>query len=169
MRTYLNPANAVTVSRYATLPLFVYWLGRGDDQLATLALILCGGLDLVDGAVARLFRCSSGFGELLDAVTDALCYGFFLVVLAAHGRLPWLPVAGILALGVINAAFRLAHARRLGRLANYRSYAMERLLTLVIVLCGLGVARFEPVYFAWGCLGFLVVVVAHDAKRMVAR
>ena len=105
MNAYVNPANAVTASRYLTLPAFVYWLDRGDYQLATIAVIVCGVLDLFDGAVARAFNCASGFGELLDAITDAVCYGFFMVVLATYDRLPWVPVVGILALGVVNAAF----------------------------------------------------------------
>jgi phosphatidylglycerophosphate synthase len=167
MNIYVNPANAITVSRYLTLPLFVYWLDRGDDQFATLAIIVCGVLDLFDGAVARALRCTSGFGELLDAVTDAICYGFFLAVLVAYGRLPWVPVAGILVLGVVNAALRAVYARRLGKATNYRSYAMERLLTLVIFLAGFGVAGYEPVYYAWVCLVLVVVVVAYDAKRML--
>lgn len=167
MNIYVNPANAITASRYLTLPLFVYWLDHGNDQFATLAIIVCGVLDLFDGAVARAMRCTSGFGELLDAVTDAICYGFFLVVLVAYGRLPWLPVAGIIMLGVVNAAFRAVYARRVGKATNYRSYAMERLLTLVIFLAGFGVAGFEPVYYAWVCLVLMVMVVAYDAKRML--
>src|SRR5690606_23720703 len=108
---YVNPANAITASRYLTLPPFWYWLDSGDYQLATLMVIVCGVLDLFDGAVARAFNCSSGFGELLDAITDALCYGYFLVLLAFYDRLPAVPVAGILGVGVVNAGFRAVYAR----------------------------------------------------------
>lgn len=167
MNAYVNPANAVTASRYFTLPLFVYWLERGQYQLATLSVVVCGVLDLFDGAVARAFKCTSGFGELLDAVTDALCYGFFMVYLAAGGRLPWVPVAGILALGVLNTGFRAVYARRVGRATNYRSYAMERVVALAAYLSGFGTTGFVPVYFAWVCFGLMAVVVAHDAKRML--
>jgi phosphatidylglycerophosphate synthase len=167
VNAYINPANAVTASRYLTLPAFVYWLERGDYQPAALAVVLCGVLDLFDGAVARAFRCTSGFGELLDAVTDAICYGFFMVVLAAFGKLPWIPVAGILALGAINTVLRALYARRLGRASNYRSYAMERVVGLAAYLSGFGVTGFEPAYYAWVCLGLMTVVLLRDSKRML--
>ncbi|HTE56708.1 MAG TPA: CDP-alcohol phosphatidyltransferase family protein [Kofleriaceae bacterium] len=167
MNDYVNPANAVTASRYLTLPAFVYWLDNGDYQLAAIAVVVCGVLDLFDGAVARAFHCTSGFGELLDAVTDALCYGFFTVVLAVYGKLPWVPVIAIIALGTLNTALRAIYARRLGRASNYRSYAMERVVALAAYLSGFGVTGFEPAYFAWTCAALMAVIIAHDAKRMV--
>jgi phosphatidylglycerophosphate synthase len=165
---YVNPANAITASRYVTLPLFVHWLRHGDVQLATLMVVVCGFLDLFDGMAARAFNCASGFGELLDAVTDAFCYGFFMVVLAIEHRLPWVPVGGILVIGVVNVLFRGIYARRAGRATNYRSYGMERVVAYAAYLAGLGAAGFEPVYFSWTCLGAMTVVLIHDTKRMLA-
>lgn len=167
MNAYVNPANAITASRYLTLPAFLYWLDRGEYQPAALAVVLCGVLDLFDGAVARAFRCTSGFGELLDAVTDAVCYGFFMVVLGIYGKLPWLPVIGILSLGVINTGLRAVYARRVGRATNYRSYAMERVVGLAAYLCGFGVTGFVAGYYAWVCFLLMVIVLAHDSRRML--
>jgi phosphatidylglycerophosphate synthase len=167
VNAYVNPANAITASRYLTLPAFVYWLDRGDYQLATIAVIVCGVLDLFDGAVARAFKCTSCFGELLDAITDAVCYGFFMVVLGIHDRLPWVPVIGIITIGVVNAAFRARYATRAGRATNYRSYAMERVVALAAYLSGFGASGFEPDYFAWACFILMTIVVIHDAKRML--
>jgi phosphatidylglycerophosphate synthase len=167
VNAYVNPANAVTASRYLTLPAFLYWLDRGEYQPAALAVVLCGVLDLFDGAVARAFRCTSGFGELLDAVTDAICYAFFMIVLGLHGMLPWVPVIGILSLGVINTGLRAIYARRAGRATNYRSYAMERLVALAAYVCGFGVTGFVAGYFAWVCFVLMLIVVAHDSKRML--
>ena len=167
MNAYVNPANAVTASRYLTLPPFWYWLDRGDYQLATLMVIVCGVLDLFDGAVARAFKCTSGFGELLDAITDALCFGYFMVLLAVYDRVPWVPVIGLLALGVINAVFRAAYARRAGRTTNYRSYAMERLVAFTAYTVGFGVAGFEPVYFTWVTFLAMGAILLYDTKRML--
>jgi len=167
VNAYINPANAVTASRYLTLPAFVYWMERGDYQLAALAVVMCGVLDLFDGAVARAFGCASGFGELLDAITDAICYAFFIVFLAAHGDMPWPPVICILGLGAVNAVFRAAYARRVGRATNYRSHAMERVVALAAYLAGFGTTGFEPAYYAWVCAALMLVVVAHDARRML--
>jgi phosphatidylglycerophosphate synthase len=167
VNAYLNPANAITASRYLTLPLFAVQVDRGDYQLAVVTLIACGVLDLIDGPVARALKCTSGFGEFFDAVTDGVCYGFFLAVVAAYHRVAWLPVVAIIGLGLVNAVFRVVYARRLGRAANYRSYAMERVLAIVVFLPGLAITGFLPDYYAWLCLALLAVVVAYDAKRML--
>ena len=167
MNRYVNPANAITAARYLTLAPFVYWLDRGQYQYAILMVALCGGLDLIDGAVARLFNCASDFGALLDAITDAICFGFFMVVLAIDGLLPLVPVAGILSIGVINTIFRAIYARRVGRPVNYRSYAMERLVAYTVYLIGFGVADFEAEFFSWVTFIMMVIVVLHDSKRML--
>ena len=167
MNAYVNPANAITASRYLTLPAFVYWLDRGDYQLAALAVVVCGVLDLFDGAVARAFNCTSGFGELLDAVTDAVCYAFFMLFLAAAEMLDWVPVIAIIALGLINSGLRAIYARRAGRVTNYRSYAMERVVALAAYLCGFAVTGFAPNFFAWTCAALMAIIVARDTKRML--
>lgn len=167
MNAYVNPANAITASRYLTLPAFVYWMGRGDYQPAALAVVVCGVLDLFDGAVARAFKCTSGFGELLDAITDAICYAFFTLFLAAYGKLPWVPVIAIISLGTFNTVLRAIYVKRAGRATNYRSYAMERVVALAAYLSGFGVTGFEPAYYSWACAGLMAVIMVHDTKRMV--
>ena len=167
MNRYVNPANAVTASRYLTLPPFAYWLDRGDYQLAALMLLLNGVADLFDGAVARLFKCTSGFGELLDAVTDAISFGFFLVLLVVYQRVPAVPAIGILVIGVVNAVFRAIYIKRAGRTTNYRSYAMERMVAYTAYLIGFGVAGFEAVYFTWVTFLVMAVILVHDTKRML--
>src|ERR1043166_6928603 len=81
----LNPANAVTASRFLTLPLLWWAVAHGYHQYATLFILICGVLDKLDGLVARIFDCRSAFGELFDAITDGVCYGFGLVLVAAYG------------------------------------------------------------------------------------
>jgi phosphatidylglycerophosphate synthase len=164
---YLNPANAVTGSRYLALPVFAWAAARGEWQVALAALLFSSFLDLFDGAVARKFNCASSFGEMFDAVTDAICFGFFLVVLTYHGRLPLVPVLGFLVLGGLNALFRLIYARRAGRTVNYRSYAMERTVAYTAYLGALGVVGIQPAYYAYSALGLMAVVLAHDSKRML--
>jgi phosphatidylglycerophosphate synthase len=164
---YVNPANAITVARYAALPVFTWAAARGEWQLALIATIYCGFLDLFDGAVARKLGCASGFGELLDAVTDAICYGYMLANLVWVERIPAAPTLAFLGLGVVNVGFRAAYARRAGRTTNYRSFAMERVVAYTAYLIGFGVIGIEPVYYAWTTLGLMVVVLAHDAKRML--
>lgn len=167
MSRIVNPANAITFARYAALPVFAWAAARGEWQVALFALIYCGGLDLFDGAVARKLGCASSFGEMLDAITDAICFGFFIAVLTYYDRLPLVPSLGFLALGALNALFRLIYARRAGRTTNYRSYAMERTVAYTAYLAGLGIVAIQPTYFAYSALGLMIVVLAHDTKRML--
>jgi phosphatidylglycerophosphate synthase len=166
MASNVNPANAVTASRFLTLPPFVWAIDRGYYQWAGALIIVCGLLDLADGAVARLFDCITPFGSVFDALADAVCYGFFLVVLVGYGWVPWLPVALILALGVANTALRTVYVRRAGRTVNYRSFAMERCVAYAAYLGGFGVAGFEVDYFYWSFTAIMAVTMIHDAKRM---
>jgi phosphatidylglycerophosphate synthase len=164
---YVNPANAITVSRFAALPVFAWALARGHDQICMVALLFCAVLDLFDGAVARACNCASGFGEVLDAVTDAICYGFFILLLTWYGRLPTLPIVGILVLGLVNFAFRMVYARRAGRTTNFRSFAMERVVAFTVYLAAFGIAGYEPAFYSYGMLIVMAIVIAHDAKRML--
>lgn len=162
-----NPANAVTASRFLTLPPFVWAVANGHHQWATLFILICGVLDKLDGAVAKLFDCRSAFGELFDAITDGLCYGFCLLVIAWYGWAPAIPCAAILGLGIANSAMRAFYVKRAGRTMNYKSYAMERLVGLTGFLIGFATGGMEVDYFFWGYVPFNLVVVLHDAKRML--
>jgi len=163
----LNPANAVTASRFLCLPPLVWALEHGYQQWATLFVLICGLLDKVDGLVAKIFDCRSVFGELFDAITDGICYGFCLILLAAYGWVPAIPVAGMILLGLANSGLRAIYVKRVGKATNYKSYAMERLVAYTAYLVGFGTLRFEVDFFYWLYLPLMVIVVLHDAKRML--
>ena len=167
MASNLNPANAVTASRFLTLPPFVWAIDRGYYQVAMLLLLLCGVLDLFDGAVARLFKCQTAFGEVFDALADGICYGFAIIVLTAYGRVPWEAVTLIIAMGLLNAGFRWVYARRAGRTTNYQSHAMERVVAFAAYLGGFGTLGFQVTFFFWTFTALMAVVVVHDAKRLL--
>ena len=163
----LNPANAITASRFLTLPLFLWALERGHGQVAMLALILCGVLDLFDGMVARKFDCITPFGEVFDAIADGLCYGTMLFMLMIYQWVPWEPVAIIIVLGALNIGMRVVYSRRAGRTTNYRSFAMERMTAYVCYLVGTGVADYEVQLTYWAYPVLMTVVMIHDTKRML--
>ncbi len=165
--TYVNPANAITFSRFFTLPPFVMFMERGQIQYALLMAVLCAFLDLFDGIAARIFDCSSGFGEFFDAAADAICYGFMIGYLAWHGDLPWIPVVGIVGLGIVNSGARVLYAKRIGRTTNYRSWAMERVVGYLAYLVFFGVGGISPEFFGWAGLGLMVFILGHDLKRML--
>jgi phosphatidylglycerophosphate synthase len=163
----LNPANAVTASRFLTLPPFVWCVVEGYYQWAAACIIVCGLLDLADGAVARIFDCKTPFGAVFDALADGICYGIFMLVLTIDGWVPWPPVVIILALGIANLVLRTIYARRAQRTVNYRSFAMERCVAYAAYLGGFGVAGYEVRYFYWSFAIVMSVTLVHDAKRML--
>ena len=164
---YVNPANAVTAARYLTLPPFLYCVDAGWRDVAVLVVLVCGLLDKLDGLAAKVFDCKTAFGSLFDAITDAACYGFFLVVLVAYGWVPWIPVAVVLGMGGLNSFFRGVYAKRAGEAVNYRSFATERVVAFAAYLAGSGAANYLVDYLFYSCAAIITVVVLHDAKRML--
>ncbi len=162
-----NPANAVTASRFLFLPPFVWAVDNGYHQWATLFILACGLLDKLDGIVAKVFDCRSAFGELFDAITDGICYGFCLVIVAAYGWAPVVPVVLILLLGLANSAMRGVYVKRAGRNVNYKSYAMERIVAYTGYLVGFATGGMEVDLYYWLYPPLMIVVVLHDAKRML--
>jgi phosphatidylglycerophosphate synthase len=162
-----NPANAVTASRYLTLPPFIWAVANDHHQWALIFMLICGLFDKLDGLVARIFDCRSAFGELFDAITDGVCYGLGLVVVAAYGWAPWIPVAAILFLGTANTLMRAAYVKRAGRTTNYKSYAMERLVAYTGYLIGFATGGMEVRYFYWAFVPTMAIIVLYDTKRML--
>ncbi|HUJ59313.1 MAG TPA: CDP-alcohol phosphatidyltransferase family protein [Kofleriaceae bacterium] len=162
-----NPANAITAARYLTLPPLYWAIAHGHRQWATLFILICGVLDKLDGLAARVFDCKSPFGELFDAITDGICYGFGLVVVCAFGWAPLVPILFVVGLGLANTLMRLAYAKRAGRAINYKSYANERLVAYFGFLIGFATAGYEVTYFYWAFVPVVCAILVHDAKRML--
>lgn len=163
----LNPANVITASRFLTLPPFVWAVYNGYHQWATLFILICGLLDKVDGLAAKIFDCRSAFGELFDAITDGICYGFAMIVIAWYGWAPLVPALVMIVGGGLNSAFRAIYIKRVGKNVNYKSYAMERVVGFIAYLVGFATAQFLTDIMWWSFVPVMVIVVAHDAKRML--
>jgi phosphatidylglycerophosphate synthase len=162
-----NPANAVTASRFLTLPPLFWAIDHGYRQWATLLILVCGLLDKVDGLVARIFDCRSAFGEVFDAITDGICYGFGLIVVAAYGWAPPVAVFLVITLGLANTGMRFVYAKRAGRTVNYKSYAMERIVGYTGYLIGFATGGMEVNLFYWAFVPIMTLIILHDAKRML--
>jgi phosphatidylglycerophosphate synthase len=162
-----NPANAVTAARFLTLPPLLWAVHNGYHQWATLFVLICGVMDKLDGIVARIFDCCSPFGELFDAIADAICWGFALIVVAAYGWAPVFPVVAIIALGLANTVMRAMYLKRAGRTVNYKSYAMERLVTYTVYLVGFATGGMAATYYYWTFVPIMVAILVHDTKRML--
>ena len=162
-----NPANAVTASRFLTLPPFVWAVHNGYHQWATLFIIICGLLDKVDGLVAKVFNCRSAFGEIFDAITDGICYGFALILVAAYGWAPVAPVVLIITMGIANSGLRFVYSWRAKRPVNYKSYAMERIVAYTGYLVGFATGGMEVTFYYWAFVPLQAVIILYDTKRML--
>lgn len=163
----VNPANLITASRYFTLPPFIWALEHGHRQIAVVALIVCGLFDKLDGRFAKWFHCKSAFGELFDAITDGICYGTLMIVVAAYGLAPPVAVGLIVGMGFYNSVLRVFYSKRAGRPTNYKSPGVERSAAYAAFLIGFALADFETAYFFWLFVAVLLVLFARDTKRML--
>lgn len=84
-RTGVTP-NSLTFLGLAVGLAAAFLFALGEQLLAGVVLLICGGFDVLDGAVARVTRRETAFGGVLDSVVDR--YVDFLVLVAiAYGGL----------------------------------------------------------------------------------
>ncbi len=96
--------NALTVARFALIPLFVVLVLRSDEGHSVAAAIVfavAGITDQIDGFLARRWHVESDFGKLADPLADRLMIDAAIVLLWIEGRLPWPALAIILLRDVI--------------------------------------------------------------------
>ncbi len=77
--------NAVTLLGFAVSVVAAYLVGSGWLLAGGIVFLLGGGLDLMDGALARLTGTESPFGALLDSVFDRLGEAALFVGLSIYG------------------------------------------------------------------------------------
>lgn len=72
--------NSLTILGLAVGTAAAVFFAKGEQLLAGLVLLLCGGFDIIDGAVARAAGKVTAFGGVLDSVVDR--YVDFLILIA---------------------------------------------------------------------------------------
>lgn len=73
-KIYILP-NLITTASLACGLLAVIRAIHGDFQIAILLILVCAGLDMLDGQVARLTNSVSQFGAEYDSLSDAIAFG----------------------------------------------------------------------------------------------
>jgi CDP-diacylglycerol--glycerol-3-phosphate 3-phosphatidyltransferase len=107
-----TPANALTVARLLAAPVFVgLILTEGASWLIVAVGVAMAGSDGVDGWIARR-QGTTRSGAFLDPLADKFVVLGAFFALAAHGKLPWLPIL-------------LMTVREAG-MSGYRSWAARR-------------------------------------------
>lgn len=110
----VNPANAVTLTRIALVPLFGWLLLQPGVawRFGALAVFLVASFtDHVDGELARRRDIVTDFGKVADPIADKALMGMALVGLSVLGELWWWATVVILAREVGVTALRFAVIR----------------------------------------------------------
>ncbi len=89
---YKHIPNALTVLRFALVPLFVVLMvdaSGGHSWPAGVVFAVAGVTDQIDGALARRWRVQSEFGKYADPLADRLMIDAAVLILFVADRLPW--------------------------------------------------------------------------------
>jgi CDP-diacylglycerol--glycerol-3-phosphate 3-phosphatidyltransferase len=131
--------NALTIARFAAIPIFIALEATADDGKSWPAAIVFGAAavtDQLDGWLARRWHVESRFGTVADPLADRLMIDTAVVLLWLHDRLPWPALVLILARDlVLVAGYKLVMPRGyelsvnfLGKLATWILYASLALM-----------------------------------------
>jgi CDP-diacylglycerol--glycerol-3-phosphate 3-phosphatidyltransferase len=84
--------NALTLVRFALIPIFVVLLAKaegGHSWAAGIIFGVAGVTDQIDGWLARRWRVESEFGKYADPLADRLMIDAAVLLLFLDDRLPW--------------------------------------------------------------------------------
>jgi CDP-diacylglycerol--glycerol-3-phosphate 3-phosphatidyltransferase len=126
--------NALTVLRFAAIPVFLWLYLEADDGPAWGAGVFFAGAaitDQIDGFLARRWHVESRFGTIADPLADRLMIGAAVIGMWATGRIPLVAAAVILGRDlVLVLGYKLLAPRGLelevtflGKLATWILYA----------------------------------------------
>jgi len=133
--------NALTILRFAAIPVFVWlFLAAGDGPAWSAGLFFAAAAltDQIDGYLARRWHVESAFGKIADPLADRLMIVVAVILLWVEGRLP---LAGMLVVLVRDLALVLGY-----KLIVPRGYEFE--------VSFLGKCATWALY---GSLGFVIV------------
>ena len=126
--------NALTLARFAAIPVFAWlYLRAGDGAAWGAGLFFAGAAftDQIDGYLARRWDVHSAFGKVADPLADRLMIGTAVVLMWASGRIPLAAAVIVLARDLaLVLGYRLLAPRGfelevtfLGKLATWVLYA----------------------------------------------
>ena len=160
----INP-NIVTVISPFIAVLAAYAFSKHMLLLATLAILLSGFLDVVDGAVARYHGRSSKFGAFLDSTMDRFADAIIYIGVIFGGYCSWF--VGVLAIhSAITVSYVRARAESQGAECNIG--IAERAVRMIILMVGAIIGYFAgDIYFTY--IIYILVILSYFtvAQRIV--
>ena len=159
--------NALTIARFAAVPVFAWLYLRAGDGAAWGAGFFFAGAaltDQIDGYLARCWDVHSAFGKIADPLADRAMIGTAVVLMWATGRIPLVAALIVLARDVaLVVGYKLLAPRGfelevtfLGKLATWVLYAALGFVLvtdegttwpLVVLWIGIGLALVAGVQY----------------------
>ena len=168
--------NALTIARFAAIPIFIALLVRDQDGPSWPAGIVFGLAaitDQLDGYLARRWHVESAFGKVADPLADRLMIDVCVVLLVVYDRLPWIALVILLRDLLLVGGYKLVVPRgyefevsSLGKAATWGLYAS---LGFVLVTER---DNWWPLALFWVSLALAVIAAAQyvaKARREVRR
>ena len=171
----MNLPNALSISRFALLPVILVflWLGWRGQAWVGYRLVAAGiftgaaGTDFFDGYVARRQGLASDLGVFLDLTADKVLVAGLLIMLVAVNRLAvWVAIAVVVREFLVTGLRSFAAARGMVIPAG-RGGKLKTLVTLA-ALAGI-IAGVEPVatYATWLMWVAVVLTVVSGAQYCI--
>ena len=138
----LNVPNAITLLRFALIPLLVWQLLQREYGTAFVLFIVSALTDLVDGFVARRWNLGTRFGAIADPLADKLTMLTVTVALAVQGWLPWWFAMASVLRDVVIVSGALAYHWLIGPVPMVPSglSKLNTALEFVVLTSALGIA-----------------------------
>ena len=152
----INP-NIVTVISPFVAVLAAYGFANHLLLVGTIAILLSGFLDVVDGAVARYHNRSSKFGAFLDSTMDRFADAIIYIGIIFGGYCNWF--WGVLAIhSAITVSYVRARAESQGVECNVG--IAERAVRMIILMIGALIGYFtSDIYFTY--VIYILVILSY--------
>ncbi len=144
MASTLNVPNAITLARFALVPVLAWALLEGDHGLAFALFVVSALSDAADGLIARHWNLRTRFGAVADPLADKLTMLTVGVLLAWQGALPWWFVLAVVLRDAVIVGGALAYHLTVGqvemapRRLSKLNTALEFALLLGVLAIGAG-------------------------------
>jgi cardiolipin synthase len=176
-RPYRQIPNALTIARFALVPVFVVLMieaSGGHSWPAAVVFGVAGVTDQIDGVLARRWEVQSEFGKYADPLADRMMIDAAVLLLFVADRLPWAALVIVFGRDVLLVAgARLVQPRGYEFSVNFLGKTATWILYLAVA-CVIVTHRGDgwPLAIFWAGVGLAItagVVYAAGAWRSLRR
>lgn len=136
----MNIPNLLTAIRLLLVPLFGYFVYKGQYLTGTMIFTIAALTDVLDGAIARKYNMITKWGKVADPIADKLIQFTALIMLNIKGRIPLILVLLVISkdLFILIGSLLLYKKKHIITQANWYGK-----LTTVVLFAAIGAALFN--------------------------